>query len=55
MQGMVGTVIVHEEGQAADAEGEAGSEHAFGEPEEVTIDEISRHPSDMPADTEWAR
>jgi nitrite reductase (NO-forming) len=51
---MVGTVVVHEQGQAPDEADEAESPFAFGEPEPVTIDEISRHPSNMPADTDWA-
>jgi len=52
---MVGTVVVHSEGEAPESEGEAETDFAYGEPREATIDEVGRHPSDMPEDTEWAR
>lgn len=53
-EGMTGVVVVHEEGQAPDQAEQADGE-GYPETKPVTIDELSRHPSDLPADTEWAR
>lgn len=50
MQGMVGTVIVTESGDGGDGDGDS---YEFGAPKTADIAEVSRHPSEMPSDTEW--